>query len=160
MIKEKIFLVTGAAGHLGNVLVEELIKRKEKVRAFILENEVIQFDQVEVVKGDVRSKDSLRPFFSNLENFDIYLVHCAGIVSISSKYDEHVYDVNVNGTKNVMDLALEYKVKKVVHISSVHAISELSNNQKIVEVSSFNPDGVHGLYAKTKAEVSQYVLVL
>lgn len=62
------------------------------------------------------------------------------------------------GTKNIIDMCLKYKVLKLIHVSSVHAIKELDNNEIISEVNSFNKDDVKGLYAKTKAEASQYVL--
>ncbi|MFQ9441213.1 MAG: NAD-dependent epimerase/dehydratase family protein [Acutalibacteraceae bacterium] len=67
-------------------------------------------------------------------------------------------DVNVNGTKKIVELCLRHKVKKLVHTSSVHAIPEKSHGETITEVSEFDPKSVHGLYAKTKAAASQIVL--
>ena len=68
-----------------------------------------------------------------------------------------VYDVNVNGTKNIVDKVLEYNAK-LIYVSSVHAIPEKSDGDLISEVSIFNPDDVVGLYAKTKAEAARYVM--
>ena len=157
---DKIYLVTGAAGHLGNTIVRKLLEKNEKVRALVLTGDKfpIEDSNVELFYGDVRNKESLIPLFSNLENFEAICIHCAGIVSISSKYNQAVYDVNVNGTKNVMDLCLEYGINKVVHVSSVHAIEEKTKGEPIVEFSKFDKEKVEGLYAKTKAEASQYVL--
>ena len=52
----------------------------------------------------------------------------------------------------------KYKVKRLIHVSSVHAIPEKPNNECITEVDKFNPDDVVGLYAKTKSEATQLVL--
>ena len=157
---KEIYLVTGAAGFLGNVIVKKLLEQGKEVRALVLSSFSMPFRDSHLTEfyGDVCQKESLIPFFSGLEEYDVFVIHCAGIVSISSHYDEKVYQVNVGGTKNVMDLCLEKQVKKVVHVSSVHAIPELSGEEVMREVSSFDKEKVVGLYAKTKAEASQYVL--
>ena len=113
---------------------------------------------MEIVHGDVRDKDSLTSFFSHNPDTELIVIHTAAIVSISSKVDKKVVDVNVNGTKNIVELCLRHKVKKLVHTSSVHAIPEKSHGETITEVSEFDPKSVHGLYAKTKAAASQIVL--
>lgn len=161
-MKKRIYLITGAAGHLGSTIIKQLISQNYHVRALILPTEKfpIESDLVAIFHGDVRDQVSVRPFFEGLEEWDSICIHCAGIVSIASQYQQRVYDVNVIGTKNVMDLCLTYQINRVIHISSVHAIPEKSQGQEITEVTSFDPDKVHGLYAKTKAEASQYVLDL
>lgn len=156
---ERIYLVTGANGHLGSMIIKKLLENNCKVRALILENDKNHLDEkVEVIRGDVRDKETLYPFFDNLENKKIILIHCAGIVTIASKFNQNVYDVNVGGTKNIADIAIEKNVHKMIHVSSVHAIEEGKKGSVIKEVTSFNPDKVEGLYAKTKAEASNYIL--
>ena len=68
-----------------------------------------------------------------------------------------VYEVNVNGTKNVIEKVLERNAK-LVYVSSVHAITEKPNRETITEIKDFEPNKVEGLYAKTKAEIAKYVL--
>ncbi len=73
--------VTGATGHIGNVLVRELIARGKKVRAVIPPGEdtcSLQGLNVEMVPGDVRDLDSLCRAFSDIE----IVFHLAGIISI------------------------------------------------------------------------------
>ena len=155
---EKIYLVTGANGHLGSTIINLLLKEKKNIRAFVLENDVLHLDKkVEIIRGNITDKKSIYPLFKDLENKEVIVIHCAGIVTIASKFDQKVYDVNVVGTKNIADVALEYKVKKFIHVSSVHAIVE-EKNKTIKEVDKFYPDKVEGLYAKTKAEASNYIL--
>lgn len=153
-----LYLVTGAAGHLGCVITRQLISNGKKVRALVLPNEKHTPEKADLYFGDVRDKDSIRPCFENLNGNQLVVVHCAGIVSIASKFDQAVYDVNVTGTKNVVDLCKEYCVSKLVYVSSVHAISEKPIGMTITETNTFDPDHVVGLYAKTKAEATMYVL--
>jgi len=157
-MKEK-YLVTGAAGHLGSAITRELIKRGREVRVLVLPNEKhIPEGVCEVCHGDVCNKESLRCFFDHLENEKIVLIHCAGIVSIASGYIREVYEVNVNGTKNIVDLSEQHKIDKLIYVSSVHAIPEKPKGEMIVEIDDFNPNEVVGLYSKTKAEATAYVL--
>lgn len=158
---EEIYLITGVLGHLGSTVARHLLEQGKTVRGFdqerVIHNDLLDL-KIELFTGDVRDKKSLRSLFEGLENKQVYVIHCAGIVSIKSSFDQRVYDVNVNGTKNVMDLCFEYSVFKVVHVSSVHAILEGPKDSVIREVTHFNKEDVEGLYAKTKAEASQYVL--
>ncbi len=159
---KRVYLITGVGGHLGNTVARELLAAGETVRGFAMPSEDITMlygDAVSIVRGDVRDKPSLEPLFYGLnEDDEVYVIHCAGIVSVASKYDQRVVDVNVHGTENVVNLCKEHKVKKLVYISSVHALPELPHGNIIHEVEGFQPDSVMGLYAKTKAAATQIVL--
>lgn len=153
-----LYFITGAAGHLGSVITRQLINSGNEVRALVLPNEKHVPEKAKLYFGDVRNKESLRPCFENLNGRRLTVIHCAGIVSIASKFDQAVYDVNVTGTKNIVDLCREYDVSRLVYISSVHAIPEKPDGMTITEITEFNPDDVVGLYAKTKAEATAHVL--
>ncbi|HBG53322.1 MAG TPA: dihydroflavonol 4-reductase, partial [Rikenellaceae bacterium] len=84
--------------------------------------------------------------------------HAAGIVTTSLKYQSVVYEVNVKGTRNVTDAAIKFNATKLVYVSSVHAIPEQPKGQVIHETDHFDKDLVYGMYSKTKAEATQYVL--
>lgn len=156
---DELYLITGAAGHLGNTLVGKLLELGKNIRILVLPNERNTPEgNLEVYYGDVCKKESLAAFFANPQGKVLKVIHCAGIVSIASKYQKQVYDVNVTGTKNIVDLCQQHRVNKLVHVSSVHAIPEKPKGETICEVSQFKPDQVVGLYAKTKAEASNYVL--
>lgn len=155
----ELYLVTGAGGFLGNVITNDLVAMGKSVRALLMPGESSSMPLgVEIMHGDVRSKESLAEFFKTPEGCELIVIHCAGIVSIASKYDQLVYDVNVGGTRNVVDLCRDNKVKKLVHVSSVHAIPERPKGEVTYEADIFNPNDVVGLYAKTKSEATAYVL--
>ena len=159
---KRVYMITGIGGHLGNTVARELLSAGETVRGFALPNEDVTMlygDAVSIVRGDVRDKQSMEPLFYGLKADDeVYFIHCAGIVSVASKYDQRVVDVNVRGTENVVSLCKEHDVKKLVYISSVHALPELPHGNVIHEVEGFQSEAVIGLYAKTKAAATQVVL--
>lgn len=154
----KTYLVTGAAGHLGQALSIKLLEQGEDVNVFVLPSEKNIPENVKVFWGDICNRESIKSCFEKLNPEKTIVIHCAGIVSISSKLDSKMYDVNVDGTKNIVDLCKAFKMSKLVYVSSVHAIEEKSKGMVISETKEFSPDKVVGSYAKTKAEATAYVL--
>lgn len=97
---KKIYIVTGANGHLGGTLVRMLSKRGEAVRGLVLPGEAPQpFPHVRYYTGDVRDADSMRPLFADAEDAELLVLHTAGLVDIADAVSDRLYDVNVNGTK-------------------------------------------------------------
>ena len=94
---KRVYIITGVGGHLGNTVARELLAAGETVRGFALPSEDITMlygDAVSIVRGDVRDKSSLEPLFFGLTPEDeIFVIHCAGIVSVASKFDQRVVDV-------------------------------------------------------------------
>ena len=156
---KKVFIVTGSTGFLGNTIVKKLSKNKDyEVRALVYskkEEDILKDIDCKIFYGDITNKDSLKDVFSVEDNTDIYVIHCAAIVTIKSDEDPKVYDVNVNGTNNIIDYCLDLDAK-LLYVSSVHAIKE--SEGKIFETKDFDKDLVHGYYAKTKAQAAKNVL--
>ncbi len=159
-MKKIIYIVTGAAGHLGSTVVRKLLALGKTIRTLVLPHEMHKNDLIgtEIYEGDVCNEESLEPLFATQDGEELIVIHCAGIVSIASGYHKIVYDVNVSGTRNVVDCCIKHHVKKLVYVSSVHAIPEKPKGEIITEISHFDPDQVVGLYAKTKSEATQIVL--
>jgi dihydroflavonol-4-reductase len=155
------YLVTGAAGHLGSAVVRELIESGQRdIRVLVMPGDksaAMLPAEIEQVGGDLLDKAALARFFDVPEGADIVVIHCAGIVSTSMKHSEKIYEVNVNGTKNIVDACVINKVKKLVYVSSIHAMPTLPQGQIMTEIDAFDPAAVVGPYAKTKAEATAYV---
>lgn len=150
-------LVTGATGHIGNVLVRALLKKGYDVTAFVRNMETLEsLDglNISLAYGDVRDINSLESAFKDID----VVFHLAGIIDIGNGNKKQMYEVNVNGTKNVVDTCKKMHVKKLIYTSSVHAIPPKPKGEIIEETKSFSPDLVKGTYAKTKAEATKYVL--
>ena len=157
--RKKLYLVTGATGHVGTVLVPKLLQRDADVRALVLPGRGGVLPRgVQVCEGDITKPDTLPPFFDR-DGYDrITLLHCAALITIASKHNPRVWDINVNGTVNVLRAAQKAGVDRVVYVSSVHAIPEKPHGETISEVSSFSPELVHGQYARSKAAAAQKAL--
>ena len=150
-------VVTGATGHIGNVLVRKLYERGYQVVAFVLKNDNIDIFKglnIEYKYGDVNDIESLENAFLGAD----VVFHLAGIIEIGNGNKAKMYKVNVEGTKNVVDVCKKVGVKKLVYTSSVHAIKEKPKGEVIEETNEFSSKFVKGTYAKTKAEATKYVL--
>jgi dihydroflavonol-4-reductase len=150
-------LVTGATGHIGNVLVRTLLEKGRQVRALILPGEdrtPVQNLDIEIVPGDVLHPESLPGAFDGIE----HVYHLAGIISILPGRNRLLERVNIEGTQNIVNAALQAKVKRLVYTSSIHAISRAPHGTTIDENVPF--DTVHALseYDRSKAVASLTVL--
>ena len=151
-----MILVTGAAGHIGNVLVRELLNRGEQVRALILPGEdthALDGLKVDRVEGNVLDPLSLERAMQGVQ----YVFHLAGIISIMPGRDEWMRRVNVQGTRNVLQAARKSGVKRLVYTSSIHALSR-DCKHVIDEHVPFDPYNSAGDYDRTKAEASLAVM--
>ncbi len=147
-----MILVTGATGHIGNVLVRKLLERGEKVRVLILPGESrapLQGLNVEAVEGDVLDTASLSQAFKGVRG----VFHLAGIISIMPGENTIVHKVNVEGTRNVMQIAKQMRVRKVVYASSIHAIQRVEDGM-IDERLPFDSNNPYGEYDRSKAEAT------
>jgi dihydroflavonol-4-reductase len=151
-----MILVTGAAGHIGNVLVRELLSEGRQVRALILPGEDISsLDGLDIdfAEGNVLDPVSID---RAMEGIDI-IYHLAGVISIMPGHNEWMRKVNVDGTKNVLQAAKKAGVTRLVYTSSIHALSRKWKG-KIDERVPFDPDNPVGGYDRTKAAASLAVL--
>lgn len=163
---ERICLVTGAAGFLGGTVCRQLVARGERVRAFVLPGDQAEKyvpAEAEICEGDLTDIESLRRFFRTEPGVRIRVIHCASVVTVNPEYNQKVMDVNVGGTKNIIDCCLAAPgFEKLVYVSSTGAIPELPKGQKITEVNHFapekTPDLVRGCYSQSKALATQAVL--
>jgi len=149
-------LVTGAAGHIGNVLVRELLRRGAEIRALVLPGEdlsALKGLDIELFEGNVLEPASIDRAMQEVE----LVFHLAGIIAILPGQDRLMRSVNVQGTKNILEVAKKAGVKRLVYTSSIHALSR-DWKGKIDEHVPFDPHNPAGEYDRTKAEASLAVL--
>lgn len=149
-----MILITGTPGWLGNRLAEVLVnglegspntwphEGAEKIRCLCLPgtdtSSISRLSaQIEIARGDVVDKESLGQFFHNSEG--AVLFHLAGIIH-PDRGIKQFYSVNVDGTKNILDMARDYNVKKVVLMSSNSQSGCNPNKEhRFTEDSPYNP---------------------
>lgn len=146
-------LVTGATGHVGNVLIRQLVARGKKVRAFIMPGESLtplKDLDVERVEGDVLDSQALDSAFQGVEN----VYHLAGIISIMPGNNDLLKLVNITGTRNIIHAARKANVRRLTYTSSIHAIRHMPHGITIDEKIPFDPQHVLGAYDQSKAQAS------
>jgi dihydroflavonol-4-reductase len=145
-------LVTGATGHIGNVLVRKLLEKGEQVRALVWRGEdrsALKGLDVEIVEGDVLDLDSLFESFRGVRG----VFHLAGVISILPGADPFVRRVNVEGTRNVLRAAIESRVRRLVYTSSIHAVRRVEAGV-VDEQAGYDPDNPYGEYDRSKAQAT------
>jgi len=128
-----MILVTGGTGFLGSELIKQLLESGEKVRAVKRSSSVIpsllENKAIEWVNAD------LSDYFSLEEALDgiTHVYHCAGFISMEPADHKKLQKVNVEGTANVVNLCLEKKIEKLMHVSSVAALGKAREGELITE---------------------------
>ena len=151
-------LVTGAAGFVGFHIVKKLLADGWRVRALVRKNSLhtgrLKRLPVELVEGNLADRDSV---FRAVEGVDtIYHLGSA----MSNDWKEHEA-VTVGGTLNVVDAALEYKVRKIAFTSTlaVYELLDLPALSVINEASAYQKDAKKlGPYAACKIEAEKLFL--
>lgn len=146
--------VTGASGHIGNCLVRNLKQKGAQVKVLVhdFENDLDQMD-VEIINGNLMDVDSLKTLCSGVE----VVFHLAAVISLDNYHPHKLYDVNVTGTKNLVEAAKSESVKKIIHFSSIDAFQNISKDTVLNE-SVLLTESKESIYAFTKAESERVVL--
>jgi dihydroflavonol-4-reductase len=148
-----MILVTGATGHIGNVLVRKLLDQGEKVRVLIWRGEdatPLKGLAVEQVVGDVLDPASLETAMCGVET----VYHLAGIISIMPGRNQFVWRVNVEGTRNVLEAARRACIQRLIYTSSIHAIKRAPHGVTMDESLGFDQNNPYGEYDRSKAAAS------
>ena len=152
----KTALITGGSGHVGANLVRELTARDYKVRCIDFDEDHRAFEgyTVELIKGSVTDIESLDKAFAGVD----VVFHTAAIISLERKNRNLIRSVNVDGTKNVCEMALKHNVKKLIHFSSVDAFIREPLDDPLLEDRPLVVDPNTVPYDLSKADAQRIVL--
>jgi len=147
--------VTGAGGHIGNVLCRALSANNHHVKALVnSDDKPVKNIGLEIVPGDLFNADSLDRLMNEVDA----VVHLAAVVSIGHVPRDFVEHVNVNGTQAVIDAALRNGVRRLYHVSSVHAHASPGFEATIDENTPYALADRYRGYDRSKALGEQAVL--
>jgi nucleoside-diphosphate-sugar epimerase len=145
-------LVTGGTGFLGAYIIKELLAKGYSVRAirrtkklpFFISPDI--FEKVEWVESDILDVVALDDAMKGADA----VIHSAAVVSFIKSERKKMYNVNVEGTANVINLALENNIHRVVHISSISALGRTASGDHINEEKKWMESKLNTHYAITK----------
>lgn len=146
-------LVTGGTGFIGSYIIKELIEKGYSVRAlrrhtsklpFYISPDI--FNKVEWIDGDVLDVVSLDEAMEGIDS----VIHSAAVISFFRKDRKQMYKINIEGTTNVVNIALEKKIKRFVHISSVAAVGRTPGGGHVDEEKKWEDNKFNTHYAITK----------
>jgi len=131
----KQVMVTGANGFIGQHMVNRLLSLGVKVHALVRRRKIRFADEVEVFEGDISNSDVVKRAVAGVDA----VIHLAGKAHDLSGRDEakDYFEVNIEGTRNLLDCCNNSKVKHFIYFSSVKAMTE--SNENILD-ESFIPE--------------------
>ncbi len=143
--------VTGANGLLGSYIIRKLI---EEQRSFVaLKRSDSSTSLLDDVSDKItwRNTDVLNPVTLK-EAFEgcTHVIHAAAVVSFNPHRSDKIMEINVIGTRNVVNACIEQKIKKLVHISSVAALGRQKEQTLIREDNKWLDNPTNSVYAKSK----------
>jgi len=164
-----MILVTGGTGFVGAHLLYHLTKEGETVKAlkrpgseskltrkifsYYAEKPNEQFNFIQWVEGDLLDYYSLTDAFAGVD----HLYHAAAVVSFHPEDKSKVIRTNVKGTANVVNAALEQKVKKMGYVSSIGVLGRADNQGLTDEETYWKSSSKNSLYSKSKYEAEREV---
>ena len=147
-------LVTGASGFIGRHVVEAAVRRGYEVVALVRNISAYQAPRPSVVPaaGDVRDPESVR---SALKGCDA-VIHLAALYTFDSTQTEVMREVNVDGTQNVLHMALKAGVERIVYTGTVGGTA-FSIDGLATERDLAGPETMKGPYKRSKFEAERVV---
>ncbi|CAM4426845.1 NAD-dependent epimerase/dehydratase family protein [Flavobacterium terrigena] len=156
-----MILVTGGTGLVGFHLLLQLSLEKEAIRAiyrsekklqhvknlFQKENKLAEFEKIDWVQADILDIPALETAFTDVS----YVYHCAAKVSFDPKDEDKLYQNNIVGTANVVNISLSTTVKKLCYVSSISALGNGTEHNLILnEETERNNEAVRSDYSISK----------
>lgn len=154
-----MILITGGTGFLGGYIIKQLVEKGYAVRALRRNKKLPLFhmgetaNQVEWIEGEVLNEIALKKAMEGIDT----VIHAAGIVSFEKNNRSEMYKVNTEGTANMVKVALEKKVKRFMHVSSISAVGISATGGYINEEKEWEESKLNTHYAVSKFQAEQEV---
>ena len=147
MQQKKKILVTGGSGLVGTELLLQLAQTSDEIIAIYNNSPItIKSDNITPCQCNILDTTALEEIFQGIT----HLYHCAAIVSFSPRNRKELFAINIEGTANVVNAAIEAGVTKMVHVSSVAALGRIREDEAISEKMQWTEEHSNSEYGKSK----------
>tara|TARA_B100000963_G_scaffold329564_1_gene319016 strand:+ start:21870 stop:22823 length:954 start_codon:yes stop_codon:yes gene_type:complete len=148
-----MILITGGTGFLGSNILFSLAKEKKIISLYRSQSKIdlvkkffkkkstkgqIFFKNIIWKKCDILNFSELDDVFKQVN----YVIHCAGLVSFFDYDKKKLNEINLTGTSNIVNLSIKHKIKKMIFVSSIAALTndnlnKYSTNENDKELNSY-----------------------
>jgi nucleoside-diphosphate-sugar epimerase len=145
-----MILVTGGSGLVGKELITQLLKKGAQVAAIYNKTFLPDFNSplLQQFQCNILDIAGLEEIMQQHNIQQVY--HCAAIVTFNPSRKEELFKINIEGTANVVNAAINSGVKKLVHVSSVAALGRIRENVTINETMNWTEETSNSNYGKSK----------
>ncbi len=159
-----MILVTGGTGLVGSHLLLELVKSGDKVRAIHRKDSNLQavkkvfsyyipaeeidflFSKIEWKEANLNDIPALKVAFKGITT----VYHCAALISFDTSDEKALRKINIEGTANIVNLCVDFKIKKLCYISSIATMDKSLGEKFVTENFTWNQEKYHNEYAISK----------
>ena len=143
-----MILVTGGSGLLGKELITQLLNEGKRVRAIYNKTALVDFhsENLQQFHCDILDVVGLEEAMLGVEQ----VYHCAAIVNFNPKRNREMFKINIEGTANVVNAALDAGIRKMVYVSSVSALGRIRENEPINERMNWTEETSNSAYGQSK----------
>jgi nucleoside-diphosphate-sugar epimerase len=143
-----MILVTGGSGLVGKELIKQLLTKEEPVIAIYNKTALADFNSplLQQVHCNILDVPGLEEAMQGVDK----IYHCAAIITFNPSRKQELFKINIEGTANVVNAALNNGVKKLVHVSSVAALGRIRENEPITEKMNWTEETSNSNYGKSK----------
>ena len=158
------YYITGISGFLGRNIVRQLNSQKDvQIIGLVFPNEkgiddLREQENITLIEGNILHHDEVEKFLSYPSKGNKIIIHAAGKISVYKKGDPMTTNINVEGTKVMVDTALKVGCDRFIYVSSVDSLDKRKGNDVIHEQNIYDIDKVDGVYSKSKVQANNYVL--
>jgi len=143
-----MILVTGGAGLLGSELIRQLLSTGSRVKAIYHKTPLPDFNSnlLDQFQCDILDIIGLEEAMQDIEQ----VYHCAAIVAFEPSRKQEMFNINIEGTTNIVNAALNTGIKKLLHVSSVAALGRIRENETVNETMNWTEETSNSIYGRSK----------
>jgi dihydroflavonol-4-reductase len=142
-----MILVTGGAGLVGQELIQQLVQLGKQVKVIYNKTSLsINHPNIIATPCDILDVAALEGAMQGVTQ----VYHCAGLVSFSPSDERKLFNINVQGTANIVNACLYANVQKLIHVSSVAALGRIRPNEPVDETMYWTEETSNSKYGQSK----------